>query len=86
MWYETDSLDSPLVIIEGPSDPITGPASPVVLEAIERYRRLLAERAEQPSASESTQVFDGSASSNSTLPSAPGSESRTPPPTDAGRP
>jgi hypothetical protein len=44
MWYETDSLDSPLVIIEGPSDPITGPASPVVLEAIARYQRLLAER------------------------------------------
>jgi hypothetical protein len=44
MTFDADSLDSPLFLFEGPSDPNPGPPHPATRALWEEYRRLLRER------------------------------------------
>ncbi|HKB04693.1 MAG TPA: hypothetical protein VKD90_20890 [Gemmataceae bacterium] len=44
MTFDTDSLDSPLFLFEGPSDPNPGSPHPVTRELWEEYKRLLRDR------------------------------------------
>lgn len=45
MVFDTDSLETPLFLFEGPSDPNPGAPHPVTRQLWEEYKRLLDDRA-----------------------------------------